>query len=252
MRVAVCVLLLIPSLYAEDPLPSTKLGWLVHFTPQEQLADTRLQFRAGRALQRLADPSLETRDQAEQDLVALGSAVLPQLAEILEAEPAPELRFRLLRVLDSFWRQPPAAAFPERWEEHPLRDNGAYQIEATGEVGPFEGRYRVLDADSQEVYAFDGHSQQSWCVRAEVLYLTEFHSMSSGCSVAAIDLADGALLWRAQLAGLGRIAHSKYSNSVNLIEAEGELAVFGNEAAGRYYEVLASEDGRQLFHMLVP
>lgn len=249
MRCILITLFLLAWLQAEDP-PSTKIDWLLYFTPREQLEDSDAQLRAGEALQQLAADSLEQRDQAERQLLALGCVVLPQLAELLDEDPEPELRFRLLRVLNGLWRQPLAAAFPGRWEQNPLRVDGQYSIEPVGSVGPFEGHFRVLLAGT-EVYTFEGHSQQSWCVRGTTLYLSEFHPISSGCEVVAVDLDAGAVLWRTQLQGLGPIAHSKYSNAVTLLEAEGEVTVFGNEAAGRYYEVLAAEDGRQLFHKLV-
>jgi hypothetical protein len=86
-----------------------------------------------------------------------------------------------------------------------------------------------------------------------VRYRAEFRPHSSGCAVVASDLKTGAPLWRAPLKGLGPIDHSKYFNAVRVEPVGGEaLAVYGQESAGRYVEIVSLKIGRTLGHKLFP
>ncbi|NUO51415.1 MAG: hypothetical protein HOV80_21380 [Polyangiaceae bacterium] len=53
--------------------------------------------------------------------------------------------------------------------------------------------------------------------------------------------------FRTRLQGLGPIGHSEYYNAVEIdVEPGGKLAVFGNEAAGKYVEIVDFATGRTL------
>lgn len=86
--------------------------------------------------------------------------------------------------------------------------------------------------------------------RDGVLYVALYHRIAAGCQVLAFDAETGAERWRADLFGVGPIAHSKYRNEVDLELRDDALIVWGREAGGRYIEVLAREDGRQRVNIL--
>jgi len=86
-----------------------------------------------------------------------------------------------------------------------------------------------------------------------VQYRAEFHPHSSGCAVMACDLKSGGPLWRSQLKGLGPIDHSKYFNAVRVEPVDGQvLAVYGQESARRYVEIISLKTGKTLGHKLFP
>jgi hypothetical protein len=97
-----------------------------------------------------------------------------------------------------------------------------------------------------------GHDEVVFARRSNVLYVAEHGPISSGCSVVAVDLDSGAILWNTHLEGIGPIDHSKYRNRVN-IELDGQgVVVFGNESSGCYVEVLNVRTGEQVAHKKLP
>ena len=95
-------------------------------------------------------------------------------------------------------------------------------------------------------------------LHAGKLYAALYSDMAAGCRVLALDAASGDLLWDTPLKGLGPIHHSKYRNRVQLrfihhwnVPEGGRLVIFGQEAGGKYIEVLEPDSGRQLSHQMV-
>lgn len=79
-----------------------------------------------------------------------------------------------------------------------------------------------------------------------ILYVARYCPIRTGCSVEAIDFATGQRVWALALEGIGPTDHSKYRNGV-IVECDaGRVVVFGNEAHGRYVEILDARTGRQL------
>lgn len=89
-------------------------------------------------------------------------------------------------------------------------------------------------------------------VAGGAVYVACYSPISSGATVHAFDLKTGAPRWSTELRGLGPIDHSKYANQVVLRGAGGALAAFGNEAAGRYIEVLDPTTGKTLSNRVLP
>ena len=101
--------------------------------------------------------------------------------------------------------------------------------------------------DNAIVYSY-GHARESMVFTRwkDILYIAEYHSLSTGCAVVAVDLKSGKQLWRTQLQGIGPVGHSKYRNLVN-IETDGRILIIaGNEAFGRYIEHLDIKSGKML------
>lgn len=68
--------------------------------------------------------------------------------------------------------------------------------------------------------------------------------MATGCKIVAIDLTNGTIQWTTQLKGVGAVSHSRYSNAVNMEATDNVVIVRGNEAAGRYVEILDIGTGK--------
>jgi hypothetical protein len=72
----------------------------------------------------------------------------------------------------------------------------------------------------------------------------------SGALVMALSARDGSLLWAKRVIGLGRIAHSRYTNNVKARLAFGNLAILGAEDCGKYLEVIGGNGELVLNHVL--
>ncbi|HZY91015.1 MAG TPA: hypothetical protein VFE78_39700 [Gemmataceae bacterium] len=119
------------------------------------------------------------------------------------------------------------------------------EVEARGMFGRVAIR---LVKDGAVVHSFDGHTRTVFAVRDHVLYYADFGPSSSGCEVVAFDLRAKKQLWKAQLKGLGPIAHTRYSNAVNLDLEKFAVRVRGKESAGRYVEYVDLKTGKTVGH----
>ena len=84
------------------------------------------------------------------------------------------------------------------------------------------------------------------------LFIAEYSPISSGCNVIAIDLSNGRRLWTSHLNGIGPTTHSEYLNRVNIDIDDQRVIVYGNEAHGRYVEVLDIENGKMIANRKFP
>jgi hypothetical protein len=92
----------------------------------------------------------------------------------------------------------------------------------------------------------DGHDGTVFIRLKDTLYLADFSPACSGCSVIALDLTTGRMIWNTELSGIGPTNHKEYSNAVN-IETDGRhIIVYGNESHGRYVEILDPATGKTL------
>lgn len=88
--------------------------------------------------------------------------------------------------------------------------------------------------------------------RAPTLYVALYIATATGCGVVALNETSGNLLWETPLQGLGALHHSKYSNAVQMRFIGNYLVIFGDEAGGRYIEVLDPDSGQRLSGRSVP
>ncbi len=84
------------------------------------------------------------------------------------------------------------------------------------------------------------------------VFVAQYSAISSGAIIHALDLATSQERWAQSVQGLGPISHSKYYNHVVLKLVRGALVVFGNEAQGRYIEVIDPKSGRTLSNRRLP
>jgi hypothetical protein len=123
-------------------------------------------------------------------------------------------------------------------------------VKPQGRIGALRVRF---SKDGKELLAFDANYATVFVVKGGVVYRADFHPSSSGCALAAFDLAAGKELWRTPLKGLGPIAHFQYHNQVTLALAGGDaLRVLGNESAGRYVEYVDAKTGKTVGHKVFP
>jgi hypothetical protein len=177
----------------------------------------------------------------------LGAAML--LAAPAEPGAAGKLA-RYQRVADGLaWKAP--ADQPRR----PLTDQLPDYTVDIKSIGSDIGRYTSIriSQGGKGLYAWEEHGHGVGLVRDGVLYRAEYDQMSSGCAIIAIDLKAGQELWKASLKGLGPISHSKYHNRVRMERVDDAVfAVYGQESAGRYAELVEFKTGRTVGHKVFP
>ena len=92
----------------------------------------------------------------------------------------------------------------------------------------------------------EGHKSIVFTRLNDVLFIAEYSPIATGCDVVAADLKTGTKVWKSRLQGIGPTGHSQYLNLVN-IETDGKyIIVNGNEAHGRYVELLDIKTGQTL------
>ena len=83
------------------------------------------------------------------------------------------------------------------------------------------------------------------------LYAALYSRSLTGCQVLSLDASSGNLLWETPLKGIGSIGHSRYTNRVQMRFRDEYLLIFGDEASGRYIEVLDPFSGRLIYNRRV-
>jgi hypothetical protein len=109
----------------------------------------------------------------------------------------------------------------------------------------------ILPGGDQAV-TFEGHTGTPFVVQGLTVYYADYHQLSTGCAVVAMDLKTGKQVWRKALKGLGPITHRKYFNAVAMDLDDGALRVVGKESQGRYIEFVDRETGQTLGHKVFP
>ena len=87
---------------------------------------------------------------------------------------------------------------------------------------------------------------------ADRVYVATYDRIATGCDLAAYAASDGHQVWAVGLDGAGPVAHSKYSNRVQLRLIDGKPTVFGAEAAHRYIEIRDPATGALISNTLLP
>ena len=85
-----------------------------------------------------------------------------------------------------------------------------------------------------------------------VLYLVHACSITSGARLYAVGVGETAWRWQTELYAVGPIAHSAYSNRVDLEWKDGRVVVHGDEAMGRYVEAVDPQTGETLVNKRWP
>lgn len=115
-----------------------------------------------------------------------------------------------------------------------------------------EFQVRILNNNNEELCKFDAHPNTVFVRKNSMLFVTDYGYMISGCSVIAFDLKLRKQLWTTRLQGLGPIAHSKYSNYVNIAIEKELVIIYGKESSGRYIELLDAQTGKTVGNKKLP
>jgi len=95
-----------------------------------------------------------------------------------------------------------------------------------------------------------GHSQTVFAHASNVLYVANFCPIASDCSISAFDLQNSKQLWQTYLHGLLFVAHSIYSNRVQLDLTPTLVVIRGREGGGDYAECLDRTTGQIVGHRI--
>ncbi len=84
-----------------------------------------------------------------------------------------------------------------------------------------------------------------------ILYYADYAPCASGCVIIAYDLKKQAQLWRSELKGIGKLAHSLYQNTVRMERFDGTVfAIYGEESFGSYFELVEYATGKTVGHKI--
>jgi hypothetical protein len=178
-------------------------------------------------------------------LSLLGTAVLVAAP----VEP-PDKSVRFQKLADGLaWKDPEKQPVPSF--EDQLPDYHGLAISSATD-GHRRTTVEVAAGDAVR-YSWEERDGFVFIGRKDVLYRADYSSNSSGCSVVAFDLKAGKELWKAELKGLGPIRHWKYCNRVLMERVDDTVfAVYGQESAGRYVELVEFKTGRTVGHKVFP
>jgi outer membrane protein assembly factor BamB len=142
------------------------------------------------------------------------------------------------------------------WYPESVREGHNQAVGPTGAgyefVAGSESYIARLGRDGWSTPVPHASGQQAAMAADEKRVYAALHSGArTGCNVLALDACTGAIVWQTRLLGVGSVVHSKYSNRVQMRTCHGCLAVYGEESAGRYTEILDPEDGARLQHEAV-
>jgi hypothetical protein len=146
------------------------------------------------------------------------------------------------------WSWPSETATPEACARS---FGGGYEVDIVEPPAPSSyPRIRVRQ-DGEEIIAWRAHSASVFVRHGDMLYYADFHPNATGCAIVAYNLQRREELWKTPLLGRGPVSHSMYTNRVNLKVDRNRLIVFGDEASGRYIEILNAATGRTVAHRVI-
>jgi hypothetical protein len=205
---------------------------------RSQMQKTEAGLRRARAildeLERGRSVSNENRDRPASPLVRDPSGVLREkdLPEQSLAERTP-------------WSWPAVTATPEACARG---FGGGYEVEIVEpKEATMDPTIRVRK-DGEEIVAWRAHRSSVFVRGGDLLYYADFSPHATGCRIVAYHLKAREESWKTPLLGIGPVSHSMYGNRVNLKLEGDHLIVYGDEAAGRYIEVLDRFTGRTVGH----
>jgi hypothetical protein len=162
----------------------------------------------------------------------------------------PDKSARYQKVADGLaWKDPEKQPVPSFEDQFP-----GYRGLAISSATDGHRRTTIEVAAGDAVrYSWEERADGVVIGRNDVLYRADYSWTSSGCAVVAFDLKAGKELWKAKLKGLGPIHHWKYCNRVLMEPVDDAVfAVYGQESAGRYVELVEFKTGRTVGHKVFP
>lgn len=107
---------------------------------------------------------------------------------------------------------------------------------------------QVSRTDGHVVWTWLGHAYSVFLIDSDRLYYADYSTASSGGNVVAVDLKTGVQIWNHELYAMGGPEHSTYENLINMRLTKDGIVIYGNEAGGKYIEVVSQETGKLLHY----
>ena len=192
-------------------------------------------------------------------LAVFGSETQGKYIEVIDPNSGARISNRRLSD-DPIWNR--LASIPWAWQgtartwyEIPIEVGGAagrrYRFtneeRLMGDQLPERAFVERIDGDTAlwtaELRPYGSCGNAALAEIAELVLVVYYCSISSGAELYAFDVDSGAQRYMVSLVGIGPIGHSKYYNEVRVASDAGYLIVYGNEAFGRYIEVIDPTTG---------
>jgi len=92
-----------------------------------------------------------------------------------------------------------------------------------------------------------GMSACNFLLKDNLLYIANYHPISTGSALQCFDMKTGKIKWTADVLQLN-VGHSEYWNKVTLSFYKDKLIMEGNEAYGDYLQIFNAKTGERLAH----
>jgi hypothetical protein len=138
-----------------------------------------------------------------------------------------------------------------------LRQSSAYAVAvivpASQDVSRL-GLFIEIRKDDKPVFKFPANANTVFAIKADRLTYVDFSPHNSGGKVVQVDLTSGKERWQSPMSGVAAGgAFFNYVTRFNLeLPNDDVLFLWGNESAGRYFEIKSMETGQTVGHKVFP
>ena len=142
------------------------------------------------------------------------------------------------------------AALPWTWHGDPeawVRERVAFAVDGGATARLEDGEQARLRVDDGRTFLLPRGEGElgtgAGLLHDRTIFFAHCSGISTGAWLYAIRPSDGAILWEKRLIGIGSVAHSEYWNMLQIAIEHEAVVVYGNEAYGRYLEVVDGKTG---------
>ena len=109
----------------------------------------------------------------------------------------------------------------------------------------------TFDSGDGRSYSIDGHEFTVFVGSGPRLFWVRYNGARAGGTLVAVDLETGVVAWERDLRALGEVAHSSYTNRIQMQMQGDTVVVYGLESLGRYLEVREAKSGNMILHKVL-
>jgi len=103
---------------------------------------------------------------------------------------------------------------------------------------------QMIDNTKYEFEIKYGNPACDFILKDNLLYIANYHPISTGSSLHCFDLKTGKMKWTADVKQI-MADHSEYSNKVTLSMYKNKIIMEGNESYGDYVQIFDAETGKR-------
>jgi hypothetical protein len=133
-----------------------------------------------------------------------------------------------------------------------MRAGSSYDIAIVRQHDRPQGLLIKITDGGRQAYSWRGHWRSVFSLTGHRLIYADFAMETAGGEIVCVDLRQGKELWRSRLRAVPVGGHSLYSNAINLEVTDDQVLIYGNEEAGRYFEVKDARTGETIGHKVFP